>query len=765
MSFRFFVLGLIFLSLPLLGFANDRPPADTDYHESATADFGVWINPALWKIKANSDDPYTIIFYTKDERVAGGLTASPKPFPPDKLAELALRNMRDHATGAAIVSQETCTLCGRQVLRLVITGNIAGTDTVMHLDCYAGPEGMAMVFVAVPVRYADRYAKSIDEALDGMQIGKPGAQPNQSPLADAGAPSPSPSDASPSPLLTDKQVADLNETVPGTAVKPALVAMAQVVRGSSAAGIAALNALMKKGDPVAETFLGDCYMHGYGIPKDTARGLKLLTDAATKCPDAKYMLGALLIDGTIQPKDPVKGQALLRAAADGGYSQAEVAMGTSLIHTDPKAGEGWYDKAAEQGNPNGIYNLGLCYFQGAGIDKDQAKGLELLRSIAAKGYQGAQLVIARADLNHLSSSPDPAEGARYAQILAKAGVAEAEEMYGLCLMSGSGVPIDKQAAVDWIEKSADKNFAAAEDIMGQLYYAGAGVPKDINQAITWFQKASDAGVSDAQFRLGICYFRGDGGLLKDQVTAFDLLKKSAKGGNPLAEAAAATMILVGDTPQPPDYVQARTWAQDSVLRGDKRAAPLAAEFYIDGKGVPPDKEKAAYWFSKGAEAGDTECEMKMYSCYLQGYGVPKDAAKAAEWVAKAANQGRSDAQYQMGIFYVNGLGVAKDPAEAAKWFRFSAIQGDPRGENAYGYAIATGTGVPVDLVEAYKWFVLASSQDKYAEVKSRAQVNMGTFAPKMTLDQMGEARKRAKDFTPVKQETPGAADPFSIGVS
>jgi TPR repeat protein len=121
-----------------------------------------------------------------------------------------------------------------------------------------------------------------------------------------------------------------------------------------------------------------------------------------------------------------------------------------------------------------------------------------------------------------------------------------------------------------------------------------------------------------------------------------------------------------------------------------------------------------------------------------------------------------DAQFQLGLFYENGEGVAADPVEAAKWFRYSAEQGNPKGENAYGYALAIGQGVPQDLVEACKWFILASSQDKVAEPKGRAIVNMNGILPKMTPDQVQDAKNRARSFVPKRPEQP---ESFSLGVS
>ncbi len=55
---------------------------------------------------------------------------------------------------------------------------------------------------------------------------------------------------------------------------------------------------------------------------------------------------------------------------------------------DPIAAS-WYRKAAEAGNPDGMYNLGLMYVDGRGVKRDQQQAIAWYRKAAALGDQYA----------------------------------------------------------------------------------------------------------------------------------------------------------------------------------------------------------------------------------------------------------------------------------------------------------------------------------------------------------------------------------------
>ena len=56
---------------------------------------------------------------------------------------------------------------------------------------------------------------------------------------------------------------------------------------------------------------------------------------------------------------------------------------------NPEEAVKWFRKAADRNLPDAMFMLGVCYYDGIGIEKNQTTGKELIRQAAGKGYQPA----------------------------------------------------------------------------------------------------------------------------------------------------------------------------------------------------------------------------------------------------------------------------------------------------------------------------------------------------------------------------------------
>jgi len=157
-----------------------------------------------------------------------------------------------------------------------------------------------------------------------------------------------------------------------------------------------------------------------------------------------------------------------------------------------------YRRAAEMGDPKGMYKLGVCYEDGkGGITKDEAKAVEW--------YQKA----------------------------AEAGDAAAMCNLGNCYEYGKGGLTKGEAkAVEWYQKAAEAGNATAMLNLGRFYYNGqGGLTKDDVQAVVWWRKAAEAGDATAMFKLGVCYEARVGMLTKDEAKALEWYRKAAEAGS------------------------------------------------------------------------------------------------------------------------------------------------------------------------------------------------------------------------------------------
>jgi TPR repeat protein len=144
-----------------------------------------------------------------------------------------------------------------------------------------------------------------------------------------------------------------------------------------------------------------------------------------------------------------------------------------------------------------------------------------------------------------------------------------------------------------------------------------------------------------------------------------------------------------------------------------------------------------------AEQGHAIAQYSLGLLYANGQGVPKDDVQARQWYQKASAQGRADAQVNLGILYDYGRGIPQDFKKAVYWYRLSANQGNDLAQRQLGLLYERGDGVSQDYVQAYMWYSLGA-----ANGAQRGATLRDALAKQMPLDQIAEARKRAREWKP-----------------
>ena len=123
-----------------------------------------------------------------------------------------------------------------------------------------------------------------------------------------------------------------------------------------------------------------------------------------------------------------------------------------------------------------------------------------------------------------------------------------------------------------------------------------------------------------------------------------------------------------------------------------------------------DFEEAARLYRVGAKKGYVVAQSNLAAMYYYGRGVRQDQRETFRLTALAAEQNFGLAQRRLGIMYMDGTGISQDNVEAHKWLNLSAAQGD-----------------------------------------TDARIFRDWLAEKMTLDQIAEAQKLAREWTPKGQ--------------
>jgi TPR repeat protein len=140
---------------------------------------------------------------------------------------------------------------------------------------------------------------------------------------------------------------------------PALRVLAlDLAQRDLAGGIKLLTEAADAGDAEAKLRLGSVHFQGNGVPRDPARGLALMLEAAElKFPPAQFDMGRAFISGVPGhlPVDVPRGLALLQQAAEANLPAACALLGEAYerglpgFPADPKAALGWYQRARKLG--------------------------------------------------------------------------------------------------------------------------------------------------------------------------------------------------------------------------------------------------------------------------------------------------------------------------------------------------------------------------------------------------------------------------------
>ena len=214
----------------------------------------------------------------------------------------------------------------------------------------------------------------------------------------------------------------------------------------------------------------------------------------------------------------------LKRAADGENVQALNAWGTITLTNalrDPSLGTnevdrvlvkcfGIFKKAADTGDANGLYNLGMCYMQGYGCVADEDLAYKCFRASAEAGHPESINNVGGFYRDGIVVRANPETATKWFARSADLGNAYGMLNYSLALQRGEGVEKDVSKAIDLFKEAAELGNAEAMNAYGMCCYNGDGVAKDEVEAVKWYRAAAVRGFAPAMDNLSSCYSLGTG---------------------------------------------------------------------------------------------------------------------------------------------------------------------------------------------------------------------------------------------------------------
>jgi TPR repeat protein len=149
--------------------------------------------------------------------------------------------------------------------------------------------------------------------------------------------------------------------------------------------------------------------------------------------------------------------ALLQHASSHAFLSHMLFYGRQHVPSDVKRAFELAAAGAAMGCAHSKGALGHCLVNGAGVARDEGKGLALARESAAAGSRFGQHVVGR------------------------------------CYHIDRGVAQDYAEAVRWYRLAADQGHAAAQRCLGYMFLYGLGVGKDHSEATRWYRLAAAQG--------------------------------------------------------------------------------------------------------------------------------------------------------------------------------------------------------------------------------------------------------------------------------
>ena len=511
--------------------------------------------------------------------------------------------------------------------------------------------------------------------------------------------------------------------------------------------------------------------------------------AGLRSPAAQVLLGVMLADGVLLPRDYAAARELFMAAAKEGHPLANFNLGVMWAN-------GW-GSAADRGDAFKYFNLAA---RGGDAVAMQIRGvMESGGRAAAEDWwkKAAETMDPEGPRNPLRvaalgvAAPDGAALLRWYGQQAEGGAAWAQAYLGALHEAGQWVAQDYARAAQWYQRAGEAGNTAAQWRLARLYRIGLGVPQDEQEARRWgqmYRVQACVAQANAEPALGEC----------DRLAAdrHDPDRVAQGMADPFCLqhfAERAVAACTGALAQTPGVVrlraqraralafmgrfeEARKDAATAAAKGSSASMVLLGVMSQRGLGVPKDEARALDWYRKAADLGNQRAAHLVLRSTDTGVGVERGSPAAQALAAQMrerffsvtaapvdtlqaqAERGDASAEHNLAARFEQ----AKDYAQAIKWYERAAAHGSEMSAMNLAQMYEKGIGVKADPAEAirrykvlagqgngearYRLAVLAESSGDYAQAADLHQrsIDRGDFRAMLNLGEMHEQGRGVK---------------------
>lgn len=188
---------------------------------------------------------------------------------------------------------------------------------------------------------------------------------------------------------------------------------------------------------------------------------------------------------------PAKAKNLWKTGAEYGYPLHQAIYADEL----EKAGQHadalyWYKQAAEGGHPGSASDVGRYYYEGIGVERDEAYAVSCFEKDIPFDVVKAHDMLGRAYFQGKGVAQDYAKAYYYLHYAYSNGSKWGVFYLAECFFYGYGTNRDYVLARKLLDEVYWDNWEA-DYLRGMIYANGLGVPQDISRGVAYLQKAGN----------------------------------------------------------------------------------------------------------------------------------------------------------------------------------------------------------------------------------------------------------------------------------
>ena len=297
----------------------------------------------------------------------------------------------------------------------------------------------------------------------------------------------------------------------------------------------------QEGHKFAQYSLANLYYYGNNVEKDLSQAFLWYQKSASQGqPYASYAVAQMYSKGEYVAENNETAQRYYKAALSGfleleSKDQADDNLFYKIgvmyknglgTEADISKAIDYFKRSAEMNNKNGLYEYGKTLIQGKYIEADLNKGLECIEKAMKLKNSNAKRFFALEYISGEYFSQDIEKGLFMLTECADKGDSFACFQLGQFYLKGEIVTQDLERAEKYLLLAEDNEFT--QYAFGKLYLQEEKY--DIQKAVDYFEKSADKNMWSS-YQLGRLYLFGADELEKDKEKAVEWLTKSANDGN------------------------------------------------------------------------------------------------------------------------------------------------------------------------------------------------------------------------------------------